>query len=319
MAQTQRINLFSSLFRWAHRQDENFVTEGFAYLLNWFLQNEPERGRRFVRQLCSGEAVAVLDIGNCVRVTTQVTTDEGRPDVRIESERLLALVEIKKGSGLGLEQLDRYRRVLEATANGRTTRLILLTVFLVEFAEDEARPDVYVRWHQVADWLHDQEWDSEISQYLVSEFVAFLGEQIMTVEHVEWEYTEGVQALCRLTDMLGKALESAQVPIHARSGAWEYRGYYLDGKKFWAGIMYSRPNVLRFTIETKDVDLEGVKNLGRGEMQDGKLVFELDLSTEAVHFFARTKESQLEYLTEFVRSAYKDGQLCLANEQAIPR
>jgi hypothetical protein len=118
--------------------------------------------------------------------------------------------------------------------------------------------------------------------------------------------------------MLGKALELAQVPISTQRAGWDHRGYYLDGNKFWAGIIYSRPNVLRFTIEANDVDVERVKNLGREVIQDGKLVFELDLSTEAVHFFARTKESQLDYLTEFVRNAYQDGKSCLADKQAAP-
>lgn len=316
MAHTKRNNLFSSLFRWAHRQDENFVTDGFVYLLNWFLEHEPARGRELIQRLCSGVDSPVLEIGNRIRVSTQVTTDEGRPDVRIESERLLAFLEIKKGSGLGQDQLRRYRQVLKAAANVPVTRLILLTVFPVAFAEDEEHPDVHLRWHWVADWLNDQPWESEISRYLAKEYTAFLGEQIMTVEHVDWECPGGVQAMCRLTDMLGKALEVAQVPIHSRTAAWDYRGYYLDSKAFWVGILFSDPSVLRFTIQTEEVNVDREKfgTLGRGEIKDGKPAFEIDLSSEAVHFFARSKESQLDYLSEFVQNNYRDGKACLVGQ-----
>lgn len=305
-------NLFSSLFRWAHRQDENFVTEGLVYLVNRLLAHEPQHGRALVRWLCFKSDEESKDIGRNLEVTTQVTTKEGRPDVGIESDTLLAFLEFKKGSGLGPDQLTRYRRVLDQEADAKTKRLVLLTVFPIAYAEDEEQPDLHLRWYEVADWLRDRAGLSEISRFIIDEFITFLGEQIMTVEHVGWQYLKGVESLFRLTEMLGKALENAQVPILQGRAAWDYRGYWLDGKKFRVGVYMARPEIIQFEFGDVKPDVQRFTEQGQGEFADGKYAYRQDLASEAVHFFARTKESQLDYLTRFVRNSYQQGTDCLA-------
>src|ERR1022692_3633317 len=72
-------------------------------------------------------------------VTTQCNTDEGRPDIRIGiPAKVLIFLEVKKWSGLGREQLQRYRTVL-SDANVPVTRLILLTVNPDEERSEERR------------------------------------------------------------------------------------------------------------------------------------------------------------------------------------
>ena len=120
-----RPNLFSSLYRWARRQDENFTTEGFTWLLGYLVREEPEAGRAIVSWVC---------LGNChhplrepVLITTQQITPDGKPDIRIDANELVALVEVKKGSGLSKDQLPRYRAALNRMKGDRRRRLILLT------------------------------------------------------------------------------------------------------------------------------------------------------------------------------------------------
>jgi hypothetical protein len=135
---------------------------------------------------------------------------------------------------------------------------------------------------------------------------------MMTVEHVSWEYPAGMQAFRNLTTMLGRALEIAGVPAAECRGGSGHIGHYLDDGRFWAGIMYTSPNAVILTIETMDFDRDRFGALDRGEVgDDGKPVFKLDLNTEAVHFFARTSDSQLALLTEFLRNAYRDAKSCL--------
>ena len=315
-----KTNLYSTLFRWAHRQDENFVTEGFTYILSRLLEREPIVARDLIHRLCSRASDAAFDLGKQISITTQFTTDEGRPDLCIQSDSFLALVEFKKGSGLGPDQLERYSRWLKKNANGRMTRLVLLSVFLVApeendgqtKARDETPLDVvYRRWHSVADWLKHSAELSETSQFLIDEFLDFLGEQIMTVEQVSWQYLEGTRALCRFTDMLGKALENAGIQIHQRSSGWDSRGLYTEGKRFWIGVYLSRPSVLQFEFVDAAPDVERFKNLGRGEILDKKCLFTSDLTSEAVHFFSRSKDSQLDFLTTFVTQAHNDARACV--------
>lgn len=98
-AQAPEQDLFSCLFRWAHRQGENFTTEGFVWLLNLLLEKAPTVGREFVSYLCFGRPKPEVLEAQRVQVATQEVTAEGKPDICIETPRLLAFVEVKTGSG----------------------------------------------------------------------------------------------------------------------------------------------------------------------------------------------------------------------------
>jgi len=132
----------------------------------------------------------------------------------------------------------------------------------------------------------------------------------MTVEQVGWQYAAGIEAMWRLTEMLGTALENAQIPIESRSGGWDFRGYWLDKKKFWAGVYFTRPNIMQLEFGDKP-NLERFQEQGHGGYHDGKYAYRMDLGSESIHFFARTKESQLECLTEFLRQKDQSGLACL--------
>ena len=191
------------------------------------------------------------------------------------------------------------------------SRLVLLTVYHVEFEEDDPQPDMHIRWHEVADWLYGLCNISPISRFLIEQFVKFLGGQVMAIEQVGWQYAEGTKDLCRLIEMLGKALENNQIRIHRNSSGWEARGFYTEGKRYWVGVYLAKPEILQFEFADAKPNIEAFKELGRGEFVDGKYVFRVQLDSEPIHFFARTKESQLEYLTEFVKNAYVDAGTCV--------
>lgn len=74
-------NLLCNLCRWAHRQDENFVTEACAFLLDYLLDHEPHLGRSLLAFLCGGPTGFWNDETHRPVVTTQWSTEEGRPDI----------------------------------------------------------------------------------------------------------------------------------------------------------------------------------------------------------------------------------------------
>src|SRR5206468_819518 len=129
-------NLLSRLRKWSHRQDENFQTEAFAYLLEHLLENEPDAGVHLLRHLSGG----ILDLpaaeAGCVRITTQVTTGEGRPDIRIRTPQHFVYIEAKVESGLQPGQLSSYRKELTGSGIG-ITGLILLTRYPITFRSDD--------------------------------------------------------------------------------------------------------------------------------------------------------------------------------------
>jgi hypothetical protein len=299
-------NLFCNLFRWAHRQDENFLTECLAFLIRYLLQKEPATGLRFLGWLCCDDERS-HQFDPHTTVTTQVTTEAGRPDVRIESSQALCLVEVKKESPLGEHQLERYRSVLNRSSRG-VKWLVLLTVHAVHFEEDAEKPERHVRWSDVASWLRRQELSDTVSRFLVEQFLDFIKSEVTTVEQISWEYLNGVRALRNLVGMIGRGLELGNIPIHQQSSAADRIGYYIDRKQFWAGVWYEYPQLVCFSFWDARVDLEKFRSLGRGKLNSkGQPYFDLDLSSEATHFFARSAESQLALLKAFLGDAYRDS------------
>ena len=79
-------NLCCNLHRWLRRQDENFVTESFAFLLNVLLDRDPNLGRELIGWLCFGKDRSFpLLVGETITITVQGAVEEGQPDIWIES------------------------------------------------------------------------------------------------------------------------------------------------------------------------------------------------------------------------------------------
>lgn len=206
-------DLFSSLFRWAHRQGENFTTDGFVFVVNELVRREPDVARSFLLWLCFGhDAAGDAFSTRLPLLETQCRSEDGTPDILIRSPELFVLIEVKKGSDLHPGQLSRYHAHLARQAVA-TKRLILLTAHDATFEESEA-PHLWRRWGDVEAWLERHPPTDTVAKFVVGQFLEFLRRQIMAIERVDWQYVEGAKALYRLTTMLGKALEDAGVPLY---------------------------------------------------------------------------------------------------------
>jgi len=172
-------NLFTSLHRWAGRQDENFTTEALVNILDLLLVCEPQIGLSVLQKLSCG----VLDLkeASSVQITTQPRTAEGVPDVEISAPDQLVYIEAKVYSDLGENQLESYRRALADSGLPRTG-LVLLTHYPPTGSISQ---DVYaIRWHQIAEWLEvelDQSITDPICRYLTAEFLGFLSERGLSI------------------------------------------------------------------------------------------------------------------------------------------
>lgn len=306
-------NLFANLFRWAHRQDENFVTEAFAFVVNYLLDHEPSTGIALLQWLCFGEDAADMFQSGRPQVVLQFPTEEGVPDIKIIADDLMALVEVKKGSGLGKRQLERYRAILNGQ-QAETKRLILLTHFPVEFGRGGERPDRHVTWHQVARWLQDHsKVPDSVSSFLISQFTGFLERQRMAIQHVGKEYVSGMEAYVRLVTMIERALDVAGISIYKRPRA---------GKGFWVcyvGSKTSRPFCVRIRYKKPtQVCFEFVKmkpDPAKEKSDDWQLVnrklcrtFEMDEG----FFEAEAQEQMMRLRTFFTESYAAAQQLCPA-------
>ena len=311
-------NVFARLHKWATRQDENFLTESLAVVLEQLLVLAPAVGVRLLSRITGGFIDLPPEDSNGIEIQTQVEAVSGRPDLEIRTQHRLVWVEVKAESALRIGQLEGYR-VLLGESGVQQTKLILLTRYPEKFGPDDACPDLELRWFEIADWLEAEltvchEADP-VAGFLAQQFLDFLGGRSMTLAQVDKFMPEGVRALSNMMNMLAEAAAVCKVPAQ-RSATWEYFGLNLGSPKSWIGVEFSEPDDIVFATRCK-INPDAAAKLGVGEVfeQDGSPGFFrwrrfAGLNTEEVHFFIRTKVRQMQWLETFLRE-------CLAQARSI--
>jgi hypothetical protein len=307
-------NLFLRLHKWAWRQDENFLTESLAVILELLLERVPEVGARLVRVLTNG--FISVDAGSIelLEIRTQVVTAEGRPDLEIRMPDRLAVLEVKAESGLQRGQLEGYREYLRTNGFAQT-RLVLLTKYPPVFPEDAEQPDVLLRWFEVVDAIENELPDlmpaDPVCHFLCEQFHDFLKERNMAIAQVGWQLSEGTRALHSFLVMLQEAAKACQVTtkrsVIASGGVPKHIGFKVDGGKFWLGLDLEDPGKLWFSTIAQ-IDPEAARQLGEGEVWRDEEPPWLErwyragaLESEQVHFYHRSKVEQIRWLENFLR------------------
>ena len=282
--------LFSSLSRYAFRQEENFLTESLVYLLNLILEREKAIAVDILANLCGSKVADWFDESATISITTQFTVDEGRPDIAIEvSADKLVFIEVKHDSSLGDEQLKRYYSHLK-NLSSKATRLVLLT--RSRHSVQETSLDRYlfhhVCWYEISGWLSEANFHDDVVIYLVDQFLDFLQEKEMSMEKITWEYIQGMPAMVNLVNMIGTALsEFAPESSTKKTIGASWAGYYMDG--FFIGFRYVNP--LQIVCEN---------DTGTNP------TFKRELGLEKAHFFSLTAGEQLECLITFVSGSFQE-------------
>ena len=280
-------NLFSNLYHWLRGQDENFVTEAFAFILRRLLETDEPLGNSLVRWLCFPTDYPVSLDGQKWEVTLQKTVREGRPDIWLRSAMAFVLIEVKKRSDLGKDQLERYRSILNQSG-AEIRQLVLLTESSVMVGVNAEKSDYDVRWHKVARWLRVHPSSDPVANFLTTQFIEFLEEQRMAVQKVGKEYLAGVEASLRLVTMLEKAIQDCSIRFK-RCCQMNRFGFYLHKSKhkaFLVYIDYKTPWLLLFRFEEAEFDKDKFLGLGSGKIIDGKASFEFNLAGQNPDFFS---------------------------------
>jgi hypothetical protein len=302
-------NLFTRLHKWAARQDENFLTESLALVLEQLLLLAPEAGVRLVSRL-TGDFIEVKpEEASLIVVQTQVEAGEGRPDLEFRVPYRLVWIEVKAESELRTGQLEGYR-VLLSESGVEQTRLVLLTRHREVFESDEVRPDLEVRWFEFADWLETElptiKVSSEVASFLARQFLDFLWERDMNLTQVGKYMPEGLRALSSWLNMLREAAAACKVKKTRVSSAWDYSGVSLEGGKYWIGFILTDPEKLFFSTFSR-LDTEAAARREILLVKDARAgggfswTTSVELESEPIHFFSRSKVSQIEWLERFLR------------------
>ena len=283
-------NLFSSLSRYAFRQEENFLTESLVHLLNLILEKEQDLGFEILSRLSGEKTKDWYGDEPAIMVTTQFTMEEGRPDILIEiGNNKLVFIEVKHDSSLGKKQLERYYSHLEGLKD-KETQLVLLTRSRHSIQETSLDKGSFhhVCWYEISGWLSDANIKDEVTKYMVDQLLDFLIEKEMSMERVTWEYERGIEAMFNLANMIGTAIaEIMPEEKTRRTVGWSWIGYYLgDGTDVWIGVRFQEPMKLLFENDNGNAP-----------------TYRRELYLPEVHFFSLSAGEQLETLMEFLHQA----------------
>ena len=318
-------NLLAQLHKLASRQDENFLTEAFAHLLRHLRDHEPQVAVDILCRLTGGQLkIGAEGIREKLTITTQVTTEQGRPDIEIAIKgQFRAFVEAKSQSSVRKGQLKQYRK--ELNNSGLPTRalaLVLLTRYPAEIPDDDEKPDVFCRWYQIAGWL-EAEYNKEgriknaESGFLTNQFVEFLKIRNIAMEKAGPELAAGLKSLTNILKMLEEAINAnadRAKGYYKCVAEFEYIGFALDDKKFLLFINYEDPTILGFQTNGHKFsvtnDAEQRAGFGKWEKnEDWGEIWSHELKLDSA-FFGRSKDDQMKCLFDFVRK-------CLAATKKI--
>lgn len=302
-------NLLTTLNKWAG-QDENFVTDAFVHLLRHLLTNEPEAATTVLRLLTSGLLVLQPECASQVRISTQVSTNTGRPDIEIRFAGWLIYIEVKVNSPIDESQLTRYLEALRQSGV-KNIGLVLLTRFPETISGLENQADFcQTRWCEVADWLQAEQagMRNSISVYLTKQFVSFLGDRNIAMRQVTSELVPGLTSLRSLLLMVGEALNKCGVKFK-QNAAWDYIGYYCDGSKYWVGVYFDEPDCLCFETNEFNLASDALQrtDIG-GKFEDHwegggrkKWTDHLDMTPSPGDFFVLSSGEQIQRVIQFVQ------------------
>lgn len=308
-------NLFLNLNGWAWGQNENFVTESFTYLLRHLLREDAQAGAKWLARLTGGKLLLAPENMGLVGISTQTTVEEKRPDIEIAAPGWLAYVEVKVEAPLGANQLRNYRERLDKS--GVENRVLALLTRYEPYIGDDQRPDVHIRWYQVANWLEDDLRQGAISEpvsvFLAQQFHEFLGQRGMTMGHVDEELGGGVPSLVSLLTVLRHVLVEQGLTVRDNMKWNNWFGFDVNAATHYVGMYVSEPTTLRFRtyyfkfkIEPKAAEsAEG----GRFWWDRVRWRWEktLDLSDPRHGFYRMSTEGQMAFLRDFVKSCLEQA------------
>jgi hypothetical protein len=322
-------NLLRTLHRWATAQDENFTTDAFAHLLGHLVSEEPKAAARILARItgreCWDSLLQAPPESRRVKTVTQDPVAEGVLDIKVEAPGVLVYIEVKIKSDVNPDQLRRYRAELEQ-AGEHEKALVLLTRKHVDLTRIPTRLDNAVRWFQVGEWLDEelklanQNEKSRVTAYLIRQFTGFLKERGMSVDKVTWQLTDGVRSLVYLKRMLYEAVSNSVCEQIGQNTGMETCGwaFFKDKVQYNIAMKYSEPGILHF--KAYGVNKSRAEQIGYGSVELWETnryawCHRLNMESEEVHFFARTKSNQIQCIEQFLKECIRASDPSLEREE----
>lgn len=276
-----------------------------------------------------------------VNIKTQITTDEGNPDIEISTDNYLIYVEVKIESELGKNQLKRYKTALNKIKD-KKTKLILLSRYPLTSDKDD-KPDLAVIWYQIAEWIENEIQKNklgQLSQYLMEQFLGFLQKQKLVMRKVQSELSKGLkeyenrvgdilvalsnlrsfkklddapelQSLRKLLDLMGEAIKIVFPNVIYRSLSGQHKGgwigYSIEKMNYGFSIGFGNPEILEFNTLLFQIDESRYDGQTGKIWREGRRIrwkIEYDLLTHDKNFFNKSTYDQMKVIQDFLKQSY---------------
>lgn len=298
-------NLLVRLLKWARRQEENFLTEALTHLLEAFRQAGSPVCCELVDLLTGGKiSISSTELAT-LEFSTQVVESLGRPDLVIRHDDKLVYVEVKKEAKVREDQLQAYRTQLNAFPELQTGLSLLTRYPLI--ASVKSQVDTHIRWYHLYDVLESHLQNNTISDpvlmAIANQFNGLLIERGLKMTQVSWELSAGLKALANLQLLLAEAASSLSLPATTFTNKYWSGIKFGKDKEFWAGIDFESPTILGVGTLRSVADTDEAEKLGLAIYGDEQAWQSVDLESEQVHFFARSRASQLRFLETYLKDA----------------
>lgn len=310
-------NLLNRLRPLASQQEENFFTESLAHFLCHLIEHEPDLASDLL-SLLSGTKFAADEVRQLVpQIQTQVSGEEGTPDIEISTAQHLIYIEVKVDAGLGEKQLERYQKQLKKRSQGRTIQLATLSIYPLKIAEEIKGCVVERFWHQIATWIEDRlarVIDDPLNKYLAMQLLEFLRGRGIQVQKVNESIEDGLRAYHNLTAMIEEI--ACTVDRKASKVFGEIRFSFIvsvDDAKCFFGVNNNEPGIIWFEAcdprqqfgllrEKGFVLLKSDEKQwhGKDDRKDSVNVWRVPLGLKGCGFYELDRVEQVEMLRRFV-------------------
>lgn len=206
-------NLFSVLDK---RKHEDYLTEAFVNVLKRLQQEQPDFAATLISNLCGGRISFTESEVRDLSISTQKSlTNRSRPDITITGLRCLVHIEVKRSGPIAGEhtnrQLEHYLADLDEHIHVEHRQVVLLAHSVPKISKNVTGNALFsdtVYWYEVGDWLKDGRCESlsEVSRFVLSEFISFLKERGLAMTVIDRSMIGGAKALMNFHNLTSAVL-----------------------------------------------------------------------------------------------------------------
>lgn len=221
---------------------ENFLTEIFAFVLGL------ENGRllKFILQKILDNKYDFIsekfDVITQFPIKVPTTSSCKRPDISIESDKIIILVENKVESSFGMQQTGYYKTYLRGPDCIKKDIKVLIVI--TKYPQDKSRGDKDILWSHVYKWI--DEWkddflggdESAIYKGIINMFLQFLEEFEMKPIELPVESKGKVEKFIELDQGIRQAIRYIEAGIKEKFGWKKYTRKSVGGQIKDRNILY---------------------------------------------------------------------------------